>query len=74
MQERWNQLKDELELIQQLRNKPSQAKIRTNFGKLGDISLFIVVCLSLKLYCFGKNNQLHLIHAVFLLQFATGQH
>ena len=34
MQIRWNNLKDELELIKQLRNKPSQPRIRTNLVSL----------------------------------------
>ena len=43
MQDRWNHLKDELELIKQLRNRPSQPRIRTNLVS-SDIFSFPIIC------------------------------
>ena len=43
MQDRWNHLKDEFELIKQLRNRPSQPRIRTNLVS-SDIFSFPTIC------------------------------
>ena len=44
MQDRWNHLKDELELIKQLRNRPSQPMIRTNLVSLNIYFSFPNIC------------------------------